>query len=136
MMYSQRATAQYASVRSHGMVTDASPTRLVQVMFEHILTHLATAQGCMARISDNLPLPEVITKGRAINKAIRLIDQLNATLDMERGADIARNLRALYLYMLERLTIANVHNDAQLVAEVAALVQKIKSGWDLIVDAR
>jgi flagellar protein FliS len=102
-------------------------------MFEHILSELAAAQGCMERIKNNMPLAEVVAKGKSLGKAIRLINQLNATLDMERGRQIAENLRALYLYMLERLTLANVTNDAQIVAEAASLVRKVKSGWDKIV---
>jgi len=135
-MYAQRGAAQYRAVRSHGLVAEASPARLVQIMFEQILEHLATAQGCMARIHDNLPLTDVITKGKALGKAIRLIDQLNNTLDMERGQKIAANLRALYVYMLARLTLANVTNDPKIVAEVASLILKVKSGWDQIVDIR
>ena len=133
-MNSQRGAAQYRAVRNHGLVAEASPTRLVQIMFEQILAHLATAQGCMGRIRDNLPLNDVVTKGKALGKAIRLIDQLNSTLDMERGQKIAENLRSLYVYMLARLTLANVTNDANIVAEVASLVQKVKTGWDQIVE--
>jgi flagellar secretion chaperone FliS len=133
MMYSQRGAAQYRAVRSHGLVADATPSRLVQIMFEHILSDLAAAQGCMERIKNNMPLGEVVAKGKSLGKAIRLINQLNATLDMERGGQIAENLRALYLYMLERLTVANVTNDARIVAEAASLVRKVKSGWDQIV---
>jgi flagellar secretion chaperone FliS len=137
MMYSQRGAAQYRAVRSHGLVADASPSRLVQIMFEHILSELAAAQGCMERIKDNLPLGEVVAKGKSLGKAIRLINELNGTLDMERGGQIAENLRALYLYMLERLTLANVTNDGRIVGEAASLVRKIKDGWDRIVtDAR
>ena len=132
-MYGQSRAAQYRAVRSHGLVADASPTRLVQVMFEHILSHLATARGCMARVKDNRPLNEVLAKVTAISKANALLAQLNATLDMERGGQVAQNLRALYEYMMNRLTLANAENDAALVAEVAALVEKIKSGWDQIV---
>jgi len=132
-MYAQRGAAQYRAVRSHGLVADATPTRLVQIMFEHVLSELATAQGCVARIRDNLPLTEVIAKGKALGKAIRLINQLNATLDMERGQHVAQNLRSLYVYMLARLTLANAANDARIIAEVASLVQKVKSGWDQIV---
>ena len=135
-MYSQRGAAQYRSVRSHGLVADASPARLVQIMFEQILTHLATAQGCMSRIENHMPVIEVIAKGKALGKAIRLIDQLNNTLDMERGQKIAENLRALYVYMMARLTQANVTNDSRIVAEVASLVQKVKTGWDQIVEPR
>jgi len=133
MYSSQRGAAQYRAVRSHGLVADATPARLVQIMFEHILSELATAQGSMLRIRHNLPLADVVAKGKALGKAIRLINHLNATLDMERGRQIAENLRALYLYMLERLTLANVTNDPQIVAEVTSLVRKIKSGWDRIV---
>jgi flagellar secretion chaperone FliS len=135
-MYAQRGAAQYRSVSNHGLVAGASPARLVQIMFEQILAHLATAQGCMSRIQNNLPLNEVITKGKALGKAIRLIDQLNNTLDMERGQKIAENLRALYVYMLARLTMANVTNDSHIVAEVASLVQKVKIGWDQVVETR
>jgi flagellar protein FliS len=135
-MYPQRGAAQYRSVRSHGLVAAASPARLVQIMFEQILEHLATAQGCMARIDNNMPLNDVITKGKSLGKAIRLIDQLNNTLDMERGQKIAENLRALYVYMLARLTLANVTNDSSIVAEVAALILKVKTGWDQIVETR
>jgi flagellar secretion chaperone FliS len=133
-MNAQRGAAQYRSVCSHGLVADASPARLVQIMFEQILAQLATAQGCMERIEDNMPLKDVVTKGKTLGKAIRLIDQLNNTLDMERGQKIAANLRALYVYMLARLTLANVSNDAKIVAEVMSLVQKIKTGWDRIVE--
>ena len=105
-------------------------------MFEQILAHLATAQGCIGRIQNNMPVNEVIAKGKALGKAIRLIDQLNNTLDMERGQKIAENLRALYVYMLARLTMANVTNDSHIVAEVASLVQKVKTGWDQVVEPR
>jgi flagellar secretion chaperone FliS len=88
----------------------------------------------MGRIENNLPLNDVIAKGKALGKAVRLIDQLNSTLDMERGQKIAENLRALYVYMLARLTQANVTNDLQIVVEVASLVQKVKTGWDQIVE--
>jgi flagellar protein FliS len=120
-------------MRNQGLVTDASPTRLVQIMYEQIVSELATAQGCMKRIKDNLPLPDVITKGKAMGKAVRLINQLNATLDMERGGEVAANLRSLYVYMLARLLLANASNDASIVGEISELVRKVKSGWDQIV---
>jgi flagellar protein FliS len=135
-MYAQRGAAQYRTVQSHGLVAAASPARLVQIMFEQILEQLAAAQGCMARIDNNMPLNDVIAKGKSLGKAVRLIDHLNNTLDMERGQQIAANLRALYVYMLARLTLANVTNDVSIVAEVASLILKVKSGWDQIVETR
>jgi flagellar secretion chaperone FliS len=136
-MMQSRGAAQYRAVSNRGLVVDASPTRLVQIMYEEVLTQLIIAQGCMTRISNNLPLNEIVAKGKAMSKAIRLINQLNGTLDMERGAEIAANLRSLYVYMLARLTLANATLDASIVGEVIALVRKVKSGWDgIVTDAR
>jgi flagellar protein FliS len=133
MMNARSAAAKYSAVRNQGLITDASPTRLVQIMFEHILSHLALAQKCMERIKDNLPVSDVVAKGTAIAKASRLIGQLNGSLDMERGGQIADNLRALYVYMLSRLILANLTNDTEIVAEVMKLLREIKAGWDQIV---
>jgi flagellar secretion chaperone FliS len=137
MMQSRNGAAQYHAVRNHGQVAEASPARLVQIMFEHILSNLATAQGCMGRIKNNIPLSEVGAKCKAMSKAIRLIGQLDATLDMEKGGQISANLHNLYLYMLNRLTTANAENNVQIVAEVSNLVRTIKVGWDpLVKDGR
>jgi flagellar protein FliS len=133
MMQSRYGAARYNTVRSHGQVADASPARLVQIMFEHILSNLATAQGCMGRIRNNMPLNEVVIKCKAISKAARLIGHLDATLDMKQGGQISENLHNLYLYMLGKLTAANANNDATLVSEVANLVRTVKNGWDKIV---
>jgi flagellar protein FliS len=72
-----------------------------------------------------------------MSKAVRLIGQLDSTLDMEKGGKISANLHNLYLYMLNRLTTANAENNAQYVAEVSDLVRTIKVGWDpLVKDGR
>jgi flagellar secretion chaperone FliS len=133
MMQSRHGAAQYRAVRSHGLVANASPTRLVQILFEHVLSNLATAQGCMNRIQNNLPLNDVVAKCAAIRKTVQIIGHLNGTLDHEKGGKIAENLALLYDYMLRRLTLANATNDAGIVVEVADLMKTVKHGWDQIV---
>ena len=71
----------------------------------------------MGRISDNRAARRGGGQGQGdLRKAIALIDQLNGTLDMERGGQVAENLRSLYEYMMARLTLANATNDARIVA--------------------
>jgi len=133
MMYSQNKAAQYRTVRSHGLVADATPARLVQIMYDQVLLHLATAQGCMSRIHNYHPLPEVVAKCTAIGKAVRIIGHLDSTLNMEVGGEVAANLHRLYMYILNQLTQANAANDAVKLAEVARLVTTVKKGWDQLV---
>jgi flagellar protein FliS len=132
-MNARNAMAQYRSVKSRGVVTDASPTRLIQLAYEEILTQLTVVRGCMERIGRQRELRDVVDKGTAVSKVNALLGELAASLDLEKGQGIAENLLALYSYMMTRLTLANLNNDMLIIDELSKLVREIKSGWDEIV---
>ena len=125
--------AQYRSVQSRGSVIDASPTRLIQLALEQILAQLSAARGCMERIQSRRQVRDVVDKGTAIGKVNGLLGELAAALDLERGEEIAKNLLALYSYMMTRVTVANLNNDVLIVDEISKLVREIKIGWDEVV---
>ena len=73
--------------------------------------------------------------GEAHNWLMRVQDivhELNLTLNLDAG-DIARNLRRLYDYMLERLVDANTSKNLTPLREVKALLNDLLDGW---LDAR
>ncbi len=105
----------------------ADPHRLVQMLMEGFLTRVANAKGAMRR-------GETAAKGTEIGKAISIVDGLRASLDMQRGGELAENLSGLYEYMQGRLLQANLHNDTDRLDEVARLMREIKAGWDGIAD--
>ena len=72
-------------------------------------------------------------KGRYINKALDIINELNVVLDMDTGGEIAGNLRQLYNFMSNRLSEANVKCDSELVRDVIKLLEELNSGWKAIV---
>ncbi len=132
-MNSRNAMAQYRSVQSRGAVTDARPTRLIQLAYERILEELAVTRGCMERIGRRREHADVMEKGRAVNKINALLGELAGSLDLERGQQIAENLMSLYSYMMTRLTVAHLNNDVMIVDELTGLMREIKSGWDGVV---
>ncbi len=71
-------------------------------------------------------------KGRYINKAIDIINELNAVLDQDSGGEIAGNLRKLYLFMINHLSQANIKCDPQLVREVIKLMEELNRSWKAI----
>lgn len=73
---------------------------------------------------------KIAEKGLNISLAITTIDALQASLDMDKGGEMAANLAGLYEYMLEKLIVANLNNDVTLLDEVGRLLSTIKSGWD------
>ena len=71
-------------------------------------------------------------KGRYINKALDIINELNVVLDMDTGGEIANNLRKLYIFMSNRLSQANIKCDPELVRDVIKLMEELNRGWKAI----
>lgn len=116
----------YRSVAATSSVDGASPHRLIELLFDGLSQALNAAQGAMAR-------DDVSAKGAQIQRAIRFLEEgLKAGLDEARGGELAQRLRSLYDYCIDRLTHANLRNDAAALVEVAALIAPVAQGWKAI----
>ena len=71
-------------------------------------------------------------KGKYISKAIDILFELNAVLDMYAGGEVATNLRKLYLFMGRHLTEANTKQDIQKIEEVIKLLEELNQSWKAI----
>ena len=117
-----RANA-YRQVGAHSGVENASPHALIQMLFEGLFQSLNAARGAMER-------GEIEEKGRHLGKAVRILQEgLAAGLDLDKGGELAGNLKLLYDYSVKQLTHANVHNDVGLVEEVIGVLQPVAQGW-------
>jgi flagellar protein FliS len=104
----------------------ADPHRLVAMLFDGVIEAIAQARGAMrdGRVAD---------KGRAISRAVRIVDEgLRASLDVRAGGTLAQDLGSLYAYICTRLTAANLKNDEKALDECAALIQPIAQAWAAI----
>jgi flagellar protein FliS len=89
-----------------------------------VASEIAAARGAIGRA-------DIAAKGRAISKAVRLIEEgLLAPLDLVAGGPLAANLSDLYQYLVQRLTLANLKSDDAVLAECARLVEVLREGWD------
>jgi flagellar protein FliS len=119
------ALNQYSQNAVQAGIESASPHRLIQMLMEGALAKIAVARGHMER-------GEIRNKGEQIGCAISILEGLKASLDHEKGGDIARNLEDLYTYMERRLIESNRGNDVSLLDEVSDLLKQIKEAWDAI----
>jgi len=120
------AMREYEQVGARSQIEGASPERLIQLMLEGALDRVALARGAMEN-------GETAAKGERIGKAISLVEGLRASLDHERGGELAGNLDALYEYASRRLLEANLRNDVAILDEVSNLLREIKQAWDRLV---
>ena len=68
-------------------------------------------------------------KGLYIGKATAIVGELTSSLNMEAGGEIARNLRRLYDFVLDRLLKANLKNDVVALDEAEKVMQTLREGW-------
>lgn len=126
-MNSYQAAQHYSSVKVQTNVTDASPHRLIQMLFEGALERIAQAKGAMQQ-------HQVARKGELIGKAVAIVAGLQGSLNDKEGGDLAANLDNLYDYVIRRLSQANYENNPTILDECGRLLGDIKSAWDAIAD--
>ena len=127
-MYNAPARAalrHYSQVGIHSGVDFATPHRVIQMLMDGGLSRLAAAAGQMRR-------GERADQGESIGLAISIIGGLQASLDYERGGDLAVNLDRLYEYMTRTLVTAHSECDPEKIDHVHALLAELKAGWDAI----
>ncbi|TQV75315.1 flagellar export chaperone FliS [Aliikangiella marina] len=114
---------QYQSTSTQSGIFEASPHRLIQMLFEGALEKIAKAKGFMQR-------NKIEEKGHHINWAIKIIAGLQNSLNMEQGGDLSEKLYRLYDYMIDTLMQAHAENSIEKLDEVTLLLKEVKSGWD------
>jgi flagellar protein FliS len=88
------------------------------------------AERALQQTIERLAANDIKGKSDSIVKAVEIIQSgLSASLDTEQGGDLAKNLKALYEYMVSRLIHANIHKDANAIREVQGLLGEIASAW-------
>ena len=62
-------------------------------------------------------------------KTKNIVTELLATLNMEQGGEIAKNLKSLYSYMFSLLIEANMEKNTEPVVTVIDLLKELSSAW-------
>lgn len=123
-----RAAQNYSSMKVQSSAMDASPHRLIQMLFEGALERIAQAKGAMQQ-------NQIARKGELIQKAINIVDGLQGSLkDKKEEGELADELNELYDYIIRALTEANYKNSVERLDECGRLLGELKSAWDSIAD--
>lgn len=124
-MNTSGALKQYQQMKTHSGVADATPHKLISMLFEGVVDNLTAAKAYM---QDNNPE----MRSKKLNSAITIIGGLQASLDFDKGGDIANNLDSLYEYMSVKLFEANKSNAVVHVDEILTLISEIREAWNAI----
>ena len=72
----------------------------------------------------------------SIIRAQEIITELSASLDFEKGKDIASNLFSLYIYFNQQLMAANLDKDSKPIKPVRNMLFELRSAWKQIENTK
>lgn len=115
-------------------VSTASQGRLVVLLYEGAVKQLALSLTYLE--PDGTIQPKNIEKyGNAIQKAQAIITELQVSLDMEKGGEIAKNLMSLYFYFNEQLVNATISRDRKKIEFVMNMMSQLADSWRQIANS-
>jgi flagellar protein FliS len=106
-------------------VRSSSPVELVVLLYDGALRSASTASDAMSR-------KDVPARREALNRLMAIVSELQNTLDLERGGQVAADLDRLYAYMLSRLVDAIAAQDHRPIDEVRRLLATLRDGWQQV----
>ncbi len=106
---------------------DMTSHQVISLLLDGALERVGQAKQC---ISANNSLDKIVL----FNKIKAILSGLRNSLNFDDGGDIAENLDALYLYMIERIEGVSTTQEYSVMNEIEKLLTEIKTGWDAIND--
>lgn len=115
--------AGYTGYRNVIVNTTVSKEKILLMLYEGVLSAVRIAKRGIEEKNPKL-------KGENISKVLAILTELDCALDREKGGELAENLSVLYCYLMDRLTVANVKNDPEVLEEVERLLGELYEGFN------
>lgn len=105
-------------------IKTATPGKLVVMLYDGALKHLALAQEALQSRHRRYDL----VSGELV-RVQDIVTELMVSLDFERGGEIARNLFGLYMWMNRQVLDCNIRKDAAPLQPVRKLLMELRAAW-------
>ncbi len=116
--YGQNSYQQYRAVQ----VQTASPAQIMLMLYDGAIRFAHVAQ-------QKIDAGDMAGKGTYIGKVQAIVAELMSSLDFSLAPELCAHLQQLYIYMMERLTEANIKVDKEQLDIVIRLLTTLREGW-------
>jgi flagellar protein FliS len=123
--YSTRGANAYRQTE----VQSRSPLELVVMLYDGALRFLGEASAAAARDDHR-------ARTRAISRALAIIGELQSTLNLKDGGQVAEQLNALYAYVLSRIADSSLNHQPGTLQEAHRLLSTVRDGWAEVAQAQ
>ena len=110
------------------LVENANPIRLVIMLYDKAISCIEEA---IEAIEKGLETPEdVKIKAENLTRATDILIVLKASLDFEKGKEIAKNLNEIYEVLINEIIDANIKNDAENLKKIKEVLEGLREAWE------
>jgi flagellar protein FliS len=103
-------------------ISSSNKFQLVSMLYDGAVRFISVAKGAIEN-------RDLVGKAQNLDRALAIIGELQNTLNVEEGGEIAHQLDRLYTYMIERVLEASAKLDVQPLTEVIKLLRILNSAW-------
>ncbi len=103
-------------------VDTATPAKLVEMLYSGAINFLSQAAKAISEKNYDIANEKIM-------RVEDIIMELNVSLDMDKGGEISKNLRALYNYMYKQLLEANTKKDVSVLEECKSYLHDLRETW-------
>ena len=107
-------------------VGTASKMRLVIMMYDGVIRFL---NECKEKIKEG----DIAGRGLYISKAQKVINELQESVNRQKGGEVAENLERLYGFITSNLTNANINGDTSLIDQSIKVLKKLRDAWQQVM---
>lgn len=114
---------QYATNYIETAVTEATPHKLVSMLYDGALKNIALIKVFFEQ-------KNIEKRVEHLNKLIAILLGLKGGLDLETGGEVAANLNNLYDYMVKQALQASYRDQPEMLDELVTLLKDLKESWE------
>jgi flagellar protein FliS len=103
-------------------IQSRSPLELVVMLYDGALRFTSDARDAIVR-------RDIRARQQHLSRAMAIVSELQSTLDMETGGEVAEHLDKLYGFVRDRLIDASVNQDLQPLDEARRVLTTLREGW-------
>ena len=109
-------------------IRTASQGHLVVLLYEGAVRQLSAAAD-MFDAANTVKARDIEKFNNCLQKAQAIITELQVSLDMDRGGEIAKNLMSLYIFFNNELMSANINRDKKKIDFVLSMMTELSGAW-------
>lgn len=117
----------FAAYQNTGIKT-ASQGKLIVLLYEGAVKNLKGAISCF-KDDGKIEAKNIEKFGNFVMKTQDIISELQISLNMDKGGQIASNLMSLYVYFNQELMSANINKDKSKLEFILKMVEELSSAW-------